>query len=192
MTKASGNLKRRLARKIRTFLYWHFQHDRKAESQVLKSIAIYHRGGFFNKWRATWMWARNQKNFAINFHPAVEVGKNLRIEHCLGVFVGSTAILGDNVRIYQHVQIIAKGAGDQERMENHERRQAKIGNNVVLGCACIVIGPITVGDNSIIGAGAIVTHDVPPNSIVTGVNQIRPRPADMTFRHYPTNPNAKQ
>lgn len=192
MTKALGNLKRRLARKIRTFLYWHFQHDRKAESQVLKSIAIYHRGGFFNKWRATWMWARNQKNFAINFHPAVEVGKNLRIEHCLGVFVGSTAILGDNVRIYQHVQIIAKGAGDQERMENHERRQAKIGNNVVLGCACIVIGPITVGDNSIIGAGAIVTHDVPPNSIVTGVNQIRPRPADMTFRHYPTNPHAQQ
>ena len=192
MTKASGNLKRRLARKIRTFLYWHFQHDRKAESQVLKSIAIYHRGGFFNKWRATWMWARNQKNFAINFHPAVEVGKNLRIEHCLGVAVGQTVVLGDNVRIYQHVQLIAKASGDQERLDNRERRHPKIGNNVVLCCACIVIGPITVGDNSIIGAGAIVTHDVPPNSIVTGVNQIRPRPADMTFRHHPTNPNAKQ
>ena len=90
------------------------------------------------------------------------------------------------------VQVAAKAAGDQERVDNRERRHPKIGNNVVLCCACIVLGPITIGDNSIIGAGAIVTHDVPPNSIVTGVNQIRPRPADVTFRHYPTNPHAKQ
>ena len=192
MKKALGNLKRRLARKIRTFLYWHFQHDRKAESMVLKSNAIYHRGGFFNKWRATWMWARIQEKYVINFHPAVQIGKNLRLEHGWGVGVGKTAILGDNVRIYQLVQIAAKAAGDQERVDNQERRHAKIGNNVVLCCACIVLGPITIGDNSIIGAGAIVTHDVPPDSIVTGVNQIRPRPPDMTFRRHPTNPHAKQ
>ena len=192
MMKALGNVKCRLARKIRTFLYWHFQHDRKAEGLVLKSSAIYHRGGFFNKWRATWMWARIQKNYAINFHPAAEIGKNLRIEHCLGVVVGQTAILGDNVRIYQHVQNISKAAGDQDRVDHRERRHPKIGNNVVLCSACIIIGPITIGDNSIIGAGAIVTHDVPPDSIVTGVNQIRPRPADMSFRRHPTNPHAKQ
>ena len=192
MKKALGNLKRRVARKIRTFVYWHFQHDRKAESMVLKSIAIYHRGGFFNKWRALWMWARIQEKFVINFHPAIQVGKNLRIEHCWGVGVGKTAILGDNVRIYQLVQVAAKAAGDQERVDNQERRHAKIGNNVVLCCGSIILGPITIGDNSVIGAGAIVTRDVPPNSIVTGVNQIRPRPDDMTFRHYPTNPNAKK
>ncbi|MBR4251244.1 MAG: serine acetyltransferase [Kiritimatiellae bacterium] len=192
MKKALGKLKKRLARKIRTYLYWHFHHDRVVESQVLRSNALYHRGGFFNKWRALWMWSRLQKKYVIYFHPQITIGKNLRIEHYWCVSVGQTAILGDNVRIYQMVQVIAKASGDQERVKKHERRHAKIGNNVVLCCGCIVIGPVTIGDNSVIGAGAIVTHDIPPDSIVTGINQIRPRPADMTLRNHLVNPLAKR
>ncbi|MBR3636488.1 MAG: hypothetical protein IKN45_01065 [Lachnospiraceae bacterium] len=87
--------------------------------------------------------------------------------------------MGDDVRIYQGVNVIAKVSGDQEKWDNHERRHAIIGNNVVLGACCTIIGPITIGDNSFIGARAIVTHDVPPNSVVIGTNIIKPRRPDQ-------------
>ena len=94
--------------------------------------------------------------------------------------IGKTAILGDNVRIYDHVDVIAKVVGDQARLDRKERRHAKIGNNVILGSGCTIIGPVTIGDDCIIGARAIVTHDIPPNSVVIGVNQISTRRSDQT------------
>ena len=92
--------------------------------------------------------------------------------------IGKTTILGDNVRIYSNVLVIAKVTGDEDRLKNKERRHAKIGNNVILGSGCTIIGPVTIGDNCIIGARAVVTKDIPDNSVVIGTNQIRPKRED--------------
>ncbi len=97
----------------------------------------------------------------------------MRIEHPMWTCIGKTTVLGDNVRIYNNVLVIAKVTGDEQRTSNNERRHAKIGNDVVSGSGCTIIGPVSIGDDCIIGARAIVTHDVPPHSVVIGTNQIR-------------------
>lgn len=173
-----------IRKKASSFFYWHFNVDRAAERKIKKSIEIWHRGGAFNHKRAELMWNRLQKEYTCSYPPMITVGKNLRIEHFMGTMIGKTAELGDNVRIYQYVNVLAKVSGDQEKLEKHERRHAKIGNNVVLGACCTIIGPVTIGDNSFIGARAIVTHDVPPNSVVIGTNNIKPRRADQVAPDY--------
>lgn len=177
---------RKIARAIKRFIYWHYNVDRVAERKIKKIIEIWHRGGFFNQRRAELMWYKFQKDYTCSYPPMITVGKNLRIEHYMGTRIGRTAILGDNVRIYQYVNVLAKVAGDQEKWDKHERRHAKIGNNVVLGAGCTIIGPVTIGDNSFIGARAIVTHDVPPNSVVIGTNVIKPRRPDQVAPTFAT------
>ena len=126
------------------------------------------------------MWNQIRKKYNSDYYPGITVGSNLRIEHCMGTQIGKTTILGDNVRIYDHVDVIAKVVGDQAHLDRKERRHVKIGNNVILGSGCTIIGPVTIGDDCIIGARAIVTHDIPPNSVVIGVNQILTRRSDQT------------
>lgn len=184
----SMRLIKKITLAVRKFIYWHFDVDRVAEAKIKKSIRIYHRGGFINEFRARFMWYRLQKTYTTSYPPQITIGKNLRIEHCMGSHIGRTAVFGDNVRIYQHVQVIAKAVGDQALRDKRQRRHAKIGNNVVLSCGCTIIGPVTIGDNSIIGANALVTHDVPPNSIVVGLNQIRPRKESQTLPTFSKNP----
>lgn len=164
---------------LKRYIYKYCNVDRVAERKIKKIIEIWHRGGYFNHRRAELMWFKFQKDYACSFPPMITVGKNLRIEHYLGTTIGRTTVMGDDVRIYQGVNVIAKVSGDQEKWDNHERRHAIIGNNVVLGACCTIIGPITIGDNSFIGARAIVTHDVPPNSVVIGTNIIKPRRPDQ-------------
>lgn len=180
------SIRKKVAKKIKQYIFRHYNVDRVAERKIKKIIEIWHRGDYFNQRRAELMWFKFQKEYACSFPPMITVGENLRIEHYLGTRIGRTAILGDNVRIYQCVNVIAKVAGDQEKWDNNERRHAKIGNNVVLGAGCTIIGPVTIGDNSFIGARAIVTHDVPPNSVVIGTNIIKPRRPDQVAPTYKT------
>lgn len=182
------SLARRIKLAIRKYFYWHFDFDRVAEAKIKKCIRLYHTGGPIAKYRARLLWYRLQKTYTTSYPPQLTIGKNLRIEHCMGTRIGKTAVIGDNVRIYQFVQVIAKVVGDQALRDKHARRHAKIGNNVTLSCGCTIIGPVTIGDNSIIGANALVTHDVPPNSIVVGLNQIRERKASQTLPTFSTNP----
>ena len=98
----------------------------------------------------------------IEIHPGAKIGKGLFIDHGMGVVVGETAIIGDNVLLYQGVTLGGTG------ME-HGKRHPTIGNNVVIGGGAKVLGNITVGDNSYIGANAVVIKDVPANSTVVGV-----------------------
>ena len=90
----------------------------------------------------------------------------------------------DNLHINNNVLVIAKVTSDEQRLANNERRHALIGNNVVLGSGCTIIGSVIIGDDCIIGARAIVTHDVPPNSVVIGTNQIRPKREDESAPPY--------
>jgi serine O-acetyltransferase len=97
----------------------------------------------------------------IEIHPGATIGKSFFIDHGNGVVIGETAIIGDEVTIYQGVTL---GGTGKEKGKRHPT----IGNNVVVGAHAIVLGNILVGDNSRVGAGAVVTKPVPPNSTVVG------------------------
>jgi serine O-acetyltransferase len=98
----------------------------------------------------------------IEIHPGAQIGKRFFIDHGMGVVIGETAIIGDDVLLYQGVTLGGTGL-------EKGKRHPTIGNNVVIGGGAKVLGNITVGDNSYIGANAVVIKDVPPNSTVVGV-----------------------
>ena len=98
----------------------------------------------------------------IEIHPAAVIGSGLFIDHGMGVVIGETAIVGDNVTLFQGVTLGGTG-------KETGKRHPTVGNNVVIGAGAKVLGNITIGDNSYIGANAVVLRDVPPNSTVVGV-----------------------
>jgi len=98
----------------------------------------------------------------IEIHPGARIGRRFFVDHGMGVVIGETAIVGDDVLIYQGVTL--GGAGLEKG-----KRHPTIGNNVVIGTGAKVLGNITVGDNSYVGANAVVIKDVPANSTVVGV-----------------------
>jgi len=98
----------------------------------------------------------------IEIHPGAKIGKRFFIDHGMGVVVGETAAIGDDVLLYQGVTL--GGTGIEKG-----KRHPTIGNNVVIGAGAKVLGNITIGDNSYIGANAVVIKDVPANSTVVGV-----------------------
>lgn len=98
----------------------------------------------------------------IEIHPGAKLGRGVFIDHGMGVVIGETAVVGDNVLLYQGVTLGGTGL-------EKGKRHPTIGNNVVIGAGAKILGNITVGDNSYIGANAVVVKDVPPNSTVVGV-----------------------
>ncbi len=98
----------------------------------------------------------------IEIHPGAQIGRRFFVDHGMGVVIGETAIVGDDVLIYQGVTLGGTGL-------KNEKRHPTIGNNVVIGSGAKVLGNITVGDNSYIGSNAVVIKDVPANSTVVGV-----------------------
>jgi serine O-acetyltransferase len=97
----------------------------------------------------------------IEIHPGAVIGKRFFIDHGMGVVIGETCEIGDDVVIYQGVTL---GGTGKEKGKRHPT----IGNNVVIGAGAKVLGSFTVGDNSRIGANAVVLKEVPPNSTVVG------------------------
>ncbi|SMB88559.1 serine O-acetyltransferase [Thermanaeromonas toyohensis ToBE] len=98
----------------------------------------------------------------IEIHPGARIGKGLFIDHGMGVVIGETAEIGDNVTLYQGVTL---GGTGKEKGKRHPT----IGNNVVIGAGAKVLGNICIGDNVKIGAGSVVLRDVPANCTVVGV-----------------------
>ena len=98
----------------------------------------------------------------IEIHPGARIGRELFIDHGMGIVIGETAIIGDNVTLYQGVTL---GGTGKEKGKRHPT----VGNNVVIGAGAKVLGNIAIGDNSYIGANAVVIKDVPANSTVVGV-----------------------
>lgn len=98
----------------------------------------------------------------IEIHPGATIGKNLFIDHGMGVVIGETAIIGDNVLLYQGVTLGGTG-------KECGKRHPTVGNNVVIGAGAKVLGNIKVGDNSYVGANAVVIKDVPANATVVGI-----------------------
>ena len=111
---------------------------------------------------ARWISQRASKKTGVEIHPAVEVGKRFFIDHGTGVVIGETAVIGDDVTIYQGVTLGGTG-------KDTGKRHPTIGNNVMIGAGAKVLGPLEIGDNSRIAAGAVVLHDIPQNSTAVGV-----------------------
>jgi serine O-acetyltransferase len=98
----------------------------------------------------------------IEIHPGAVIGKRVFIDHGMGVVIGETAEVGDDVLIYKGVLL---GGTSLERKKRHPT----VGDNVVLGSNSIVLGAVVIGDNAIVGAASVVTHDVPANATAVGV-----------------------
>lgn len=104
----------------------------------------------------------------VEIHPAATIGRRFFIDHGMGIVIGGTAEIGDDVMLYQGVTL---GGRSLEKVKRHPT----IGDRVTIGAGAKVLGPITIGAGSAVGANAVVVKDTPPDSIVTGI------PA--TFRH---------
>jgi len=98
----------------------------------------------------------------IEIHPGATIGRRFFIDHGMGVVIGETAEIGDDVMLYHGVTLGGRSMAK-------EKRHPTIGNRVTIGAGAKVLGPITIGDDSAVGANAVVTRDVPPDSIATGI-----------------------
>lgn len=98
----------------------------------------------------------------IEIHPGAKIGRRFFIDHGMGVVIGETAEIGNDVLIYKGVLL---GGTSLEKKKRHPT----VGNNVVIGSGAMILGAITIGNNSRIGAGSVVVHDVPDNATAVGV-----------------------
>jgi serine O-acetyltransferase len=98
----------------------------------------------------------------IEIHPAARIGRGVFIDHGMGIVIGETAEVGDNVSLLQGVTL----GGTSTR---REKRHPTLRDNVTVGAGAKIIGAITIGENSRVGAGSVVVRDVPPNAVVVGV-----------------------
>ena len=105
----------------------------------------------------------------IEIHPGAKIGKNLFIDHGMGVVVGETSEIGDNVTIYHNVTLGGSSPSIDSERQRHEKRHPTIGNDVVIGSGAQIIGPIKVGNNARIAANAVVVKDVPENATMVGI-----------------------
>ena len=106
----------------------------------------------------------------VDIHPGAQLGRRLFIDHATGVVIGETSIVGDDVTMYQGVTLGGTGKG-------HGKRHPTICDAVFIGNNANLLGNVTVGENSRVGAGSVVLDDVPPNSTVVGV------PAHIVYRN---------
>jgi serine O-acetyltransferase len=160
--------------RTRDDIAWIRQNDPAAKS-VLEVVLCY--SGLHALWfyRVNhWLWNHGMRLLArwlsqvarlatgIEIHPGAQIGKRLFIDHGMGVVVGETTIIGDEVTIYQGVTL--GGTGKEQG-----KRHPTIGNGVVIGAGSRVLGNIEIGNNSRIGAGSVVLRSVPSDSTVVGV-----------------------
>ena len=122
----------------------------------------------------------------IEIHPKAKIGKNLFIDHGMGVVIGETSEIGDNVTIYHMVTLGGISPSIDSSNQRDVKRHPTLKNNVVVGSGAQVLGPIVVGENAKIGANAVVTKDVPENAVMVGIpaKNVGAVPTDKKFRPY--------
>ena len=124
----------------------------------------------------------------IEIHPAAKIGKNFFIDHGMGVVIGETSEIGDNVTLYHSVTLGGISPSIDSGEQRGIKRHPTLKNNVVVGSGAQVLGPIIVGEFAKIGANAVVTRDVPEHAIMVGVpaKNIKTKPGtkDTSFKPY--------
>ena len=110
--------------------------------------------------RCVSQWSRHFTG--IEIHPGATIGRRLVIDHGMGIVIGETTVIGDDVLLYQGVTL---GGTGKEKGKRHPT----LGNNVMVGCGAKILGPFTVGDNARVAANAVVLGEIPPDSTAVGV-----------------------
>ena len=123
----------------------------------------------------------------IEIHPKAKIGKNLFIDHGMGVVIGETSEIGDNVTIYHGVTLGGISPSIDSDKQRNVKRHPTLKNNVVVGSGAQILGPISIGENAKVGANAVVTKDVPDNAVMVGIpakNVGTVSSVDKTFTPY--------
>ena len=105
----------------------------------------------------------------IEIHPKAKIGKNFFIDHGMGVVIGETSEIGDNVTIYHAVTLGGISPSINSDEQRYVKRHPTLKNNVVVGSGAQVLGPVVVGENAKVGANAVVTKDVSANAVMVGI-----------------------
>ena len=120
----------------------------------------------------------------IEIHPKAKIGKNLFIDHGMGVVIGETSEIGDNVTIYHMVTLGGISPSINSNDQRGSKRHPTLMDNVVVGSGAQVLGPIVVGKNAKIGANAVVTKDVPEKAVMVGIPAKNVGTATEEFKPY--------
>ena len=164
----------KLIRSIRNDVRAVFEHDPAAKNvfEILFAYPGFHARQFHRVAHTLWKWrvpffprviSHIGRFFTgIEIHPGAEIGEGFFIDHGMGVVIGETSVIGNNVLLYQGVTL--GGTSLQKK-----KRHPTLGNNVVIGSGAKLIGAITIGDNVKVGSGSVVVSSVPPNATVVGV-----------------------
>ena len=129
----------------------------------------------------------------IEIHPRANIGKNLFIDHGMGVVIGETSEIGDNVTIYHMVTLGGISPSINSNEQRNIKRHPTLKDNVVVGSGAQILGPVTVGKNAKIGANAVVTKDVPENAVMVGIpakNVGETSSSDENFKPYGITPES--
>ena len=118
----------------------------------------------------------------VEIHPGATIGRRFFIDHGMGVVIGATAEIGDDVMLFHGVTLGG-------RTTSAGKRHPTLGDDVVVGTGAVLLGPITIGAHSLVGAQAVVVADAPPNSVLTGIPAVaRPRTTGRAPDHEYTDP----
>ena len=123
----------------------------------------------------------------IEIHPKAKIGKNLFIDHGMGVVIGETSEIGNNVTIYHGVTLGGISPSIDSDKQRDVKRHPTLKNNVVIGSGAQILGPISIGENAKVGANSVVIKDVPANAVMVGIpakNVGAVSAGDKTFTPY--------
>ena len=128
----------------------------------------------------------------IEIHPNAKIGKNLFIDHGMGVVIGETSDIGDNVTIYHMATLGGIAPSINSDNQRNVKRHPTLKENVVVGSGAQILGPVVVGKNAKIGANAVVTKDVPENAVMVGIPAKNVGTTSKEFKPYGIAPSSDE
>jgi serine O-acetyltransferase len=128
----------------------------------------------------------------IEIHPKAKIGRNLFIDHGMGVVIGETSEIGDNVTIYHNVTLGGIAPSINSNDQRNTKRHPTLEDNVVVGSGAQILGPIIIKKNSLIGANAVVTKDVPENAVMIGIPAKNVGTTSGEFKPYAVTEDSKK
>ena len=160
----------------------------------VKAVFFHRIANFFNVAKFD-LFARIISQFSrfltgIEIHPGAKIGKNLFIDHGMGVVIGETSEIGDNVTIYHMATLGGIAPSINSNDQRNIKRHPTIEDDVVIGSGAQVLGPVTVGRCAKVGANAVITKDVPEKAVMVGIPAKNVGIADSEFKPYGITPES--
>ena len=156
----------------------------------VKAVAFYKLSHFL--WKLNlYLLARIVSQFArfitgVEIHPGATIGKNLFLDHANSIVIGESSIIGDNCTIYHGVTLGGLSPSENSQDQVGSKRHPTIEDNVIIGCQATILGPITIGHCSRVGASVVVLRDIPPYTTVVSANTTKliNKDKDTSFKPY--------